>query len=77
MIKKPCDVRDTKDFLGMETDNFSFGEYSIAHDGSDIILFTGCGKGRAHLRQVVIPVTTFNKLIEWYQKEQNFIGAVK
>ncbi|MBF9233962.1 hypothetical protein [Microvirga alba] len=64
---RPYDVKDTDEFLQMESDNHPRkpGKWSILHSGRHISLIAPYGE-----RSISIPRDQFNAIVDWYLKPQ-------
>lgn len=69
--KRPYDVKDTDEFIGMESDNYPGDPafWSILHNGNFVSIHKPYGGA-----WIEIPRDQFNAIVDWYMKPQNVEG---
>lgn len=69
---KPYDAKTLDEVCSLERDNISFGDFWILSDGHTVSLRKQ-KQGEMPSEGIQVPRATFNKMVDWYLKDQKVV----
>ena len=69
----PRQARTWDQLCSLRRDNSSWGDWWILTDGLNVAIYQQ-KPGETSTQEISIPIGTFNRLIDWYQRPQKTVG---